>query len=349
VSWLGAESVAPGILRVEKRFKPDGPRGRASPSGCLTSLPDLMTESAGHPSGWLFLDTETSGLAGGTGTWAFLCGLLRFEDEGVLVRQYLLTRLDAERPYLEAIGDELETARLLVTYNGKSFDGPLLTTRLRLAGISFDPANMRHLDLLHLVRRAFSSKWPDCRLGTAEQRLLGYTRQGDLPGAEAPSAWLAWLRRGEIAPLAEVLGHNCRDLLSLPALAGALAHALRYPDKAGADIAAVARHWVTRGQESMAFSILDKGRGGLNEAGFLDLARLHRRRREWAQAHGIWRFLAEHGSPIGTEALTKFLEHKERDYAAALEWVNRLPAGPDRERRGRRLEGKLRKLASSRS
>lgn len=97
----------------------------------------------------------------------------------------------------------------------------------------------------------------------------------------------------------------------------------------------------------MAFSILDKGRGGLNEAGLLDLARLHRRRSEWAQAYGIWRSLAEHGNPMGTEALTKYLEHKERDYAKALEWVNRLPAAPDREHRRRRIEGKLRRLASS--
>jgi hypothetical protein len=301
-----------------------------------------MAEPAGDPSGWLFLDTETSGLAGGTGTWAFLCGLLRFEDQGLLLRQYLLVRLDAERPYLEAIGDELETARLLVTYNGKSFDGPLLSTRLRLAGLSFDLASMRHLDMLHPVRRAFARPWPDCRLATVEERLLGLRRQGDLPGADAPRAWRAWLRHGEIASLAEVLSHNRQDLLSLPALAGALAHTLRRPWELGADVRAVAGHWLALGQEALALTILAQGQAALDETGLLDLARLHRRRSEWSKAHGIWKSLAERGHPGGAEALTKYLEHRERDYAQALAWVDRLPAGPDRDHRKRRLEDKLR-------
>lgn len=342
VDRLGAERLAPGVLRVEQRFKLDGSHGRVSPSGCLTSLPDLMAEPAGDPSGWLFLDTETSGLAGGTGTWAFLCGLLRFEDQGLLLRQYLLVRLDAERPYLEAIGDELETARLLVTYNGKSFDGPLLSTRLRLAGLSFDLASMRHLDMLHPVRRAFARPWPDCRLATVEERLLGLRRQGDLPGADAPRAWRAWLRHGEIASLAEVLSHNRQDLLSLPALAGALAHTLRRPWELGADVRAVAGHWLALGQEALALTILAQGQAALDETGLLDLARLHRRRSEWSKAHGIWKSLAERGHPGGAEALTKYLEHRERDYAQALAWVDRLPAGPDRDHRKRRLEDKLR-------
>jgi uncharacterized protein len=345
VDRLGAERLAPGVLRVEQRFNLDVPHGGAKPRDCRVSLPDLMAEPVGHPSGWLFLDTETSGLAGGTGTWAFLCGLLRFEGQGLLLRQYLLARLDAERPYLEAIGDELKTASLLVTYNGKSFDGPLLTTRLRLAGLSFDVANMRHLDLLHLVRRAFAPAWPDCRLVTVEERLLGLRRQGDLPGSDAPRAWLAWLRHGQASSLAEVLSHNRQDLLSLPALADVLAHTLRCPRELGADVRSVAGYWLARGQEAFALAILAQGREALNETGLLDLARLHRRCREWSQAHRIWRSLAERGHPGGTEALTKYLEHRERDYAQALLWVDRLPAGPDREHRRQRLEDKLRARA----
>ena len=343
---LGAERLAPGLLRVERRFNFDVRHGVARSRDCRVSLPDLMSKPAGHPSGWLFLDTETSGLAGGTGTWAFLCGLLRFDDRGLLSRQYLLARLDAERPYLEAIGDELKTASLLVTYNGKSFDGPLLTTRLRLAGLALDLVNMRHLDLLHLVRRAFARVWSDCRLATVEERLLGLRRQGDLPGADAPRAWLDWLRHGQAASLAEVLSHNRQDLLSLPALAGVLAHTLRRPWALGADVRSVAGYWLDRGQEALALAILAQGREALNETGLLDLARLHRRRSEWSQAHRIWRSLAERDHPGGTEALTKYLEHRERDYAQALLWVDRLPAGPDRERRRQRLEDKLRARAA---
>lgn len=339
---LGAERLAPGVLRVERRFGHGRPRGRAWSGDCRNSLPELVGEAVDTPGKWLFLDTETSGLAGGTGTWAFLCGLLQIEDQGVLLRQYLLTRLDAECAYLEAIGAELHKAGLLVTYNGKSFDGPLLSTRYRLAGLPEDIGGKSHLDLLHPVRCAFARVWPDCRLATVEQRLLGFAREGDLPGAEAPRAWLAWLRHGEIEALRNVLSHNRQDLLSLPTLAIALAHCLRNPSLAQADARGVARYWMARGEETTAFSILAQDRDALDEDALFELARLYRRRREWGQAHGIWRALAQRGHAGGTEALAKYLEHRKRDYFQALAWVDRLPAGPDREHRRQRVERKLR-------
>lgn len=342
VDVLGAERLAPGVLRVERRFGRDRLRGPAWPGDCRQSLPKLVGEGVGSPGNWLFLDTETSGLAGGTGTWAFLCGLLRIEDQGLLLRQYLLTRLDAECAYLEAIGAELHEAELLVTYNGKSFDGPLLSTRFRLAGLPEDIGGKVHLDLLRPVRCAFARVWPDCRLATVEQRLLGIARQGDLPGAEAPRAWLAWLRHGEIRALSEVLGHNRRDLFSLPTLAAAMARCLCDPASVGADVRGVARYWLARGQEAAALSILAQDPHALDADGLFDLARLYRRRREWAQAYPIWRSLAARGHARGTEALAKYLEHREGDYVQALEWVDRLPVGPDRAHRRRRIERKLR-------
>lgn len=340
VDVLGAERLAPGVLRVERRFGRDWLRGPAWPGDYRQSLPNLVGEGVGSPGNWLFLDTETSGLAGGTGTWAFLCGLLRIEEQGLLLRQYLLTRLDAEFAYLEAIGAELRGAELLVTYNGKSFDGPLLSTRFRLAGLPDGIGDKGHLDLLHPVRCAFARVWPDCRLATVEQRLLDVARQGDLPGAEAPGAWLAWLRHGEIRALSEVLSHNRRDLLSLPTLAAAMTRCLCNPASLGADVRGVARYWLARGQEATALSLLAQDRHALDADGLFDLARLYRRRREWAQAHPIWRSLAARGHARGIEALAKYLEHRERDYVQALEWVDRLPAGSDREYRRRRIERK---------
>jgi hypothetical protein len=305
-------------------------------------VPELLDRPAGQPGSWLFLDTETSGLSGGTGTWAFLCGLLRVEQAELVLHQYLLARLDAEPAYLQAIGAELDAASLLVTYNGRSFDGPLLRTRFRLTGSRTTLGSAQHLDLLHLVRRAFARRWPDCRLTSAEERLLGYARRGDLPGSEAPAAWLAWLRRGETAPLLGVLDHNGQDLLSLPALASALAAVLRDPAAAGADVGAVARSWLSRGDEDMGFSVLSQRREGLDEAALMELARLHRRRGEWKEACLIWRRLASRGCSSAVEALVKYLEHRERDYGQALEWTDRLPSGLEKERRNQRLERKLR-------
>jgi uncharacterized protein YprB with RNaseH-like and TPR domain len=342
---LGAERLAPGVLRVRRHIEPDSRHGRTRLGDCLSALPDLLDGPAGHPNGWLFLDTESSGLGSGTGTWAFLCGLLRFESQSPSLCQYLLTRLDAESPYLEAIASELDTACLLVTYNGKSFDGPLLATRLRLAGLATTLDHKPHLDLLHPVRRAFGRVWPDCRLTTAEKRLLGFAREGDLPGAEAPAAWLAWLRRGEVPGLAAVLRHNRWDLLSLPALARPLSQSLFEPAATGADIQSVARLHLSRGDADLALALLLANRDRLMPSALLDLARLQRRRGDWAAAGAIWESLAEKGHPEAIEAQAKYLEHRARDYIHALEWVERLPPSPDRERRRRRLHDKVQACA----
>lgn len=337
---LGAERIFPGVLRLERRRPLIEPHGRAALTACAEALPALAGSTAGCPDGWRFIDTETSGLAGGTGTWAFLFGVARIKGGDLVLRQYLLTRLDAEAAYLEAVSPEL-AATLLVTYNGKCFDAPLLATRLRLAGMAWRADGQPHLDLLGPVRRAFGRVWPDCRLVTAEKRLLGFRRGEDVPGSEAPAAWLAWLRQGETGRLSGVLEHNRRDLVSLPALVPALAGVFEDPAAAGADVRAVAAHHAGRGDPVRARRILEAHRDRLCSAGLAELARLHRAAGDWAAALGVWRALAGQGDPVGLEALAKHLEHQERDYAGALAIATRLPAGPERDRRCRRLEKKL--------
>jgi hypothetical protein len=300
-----------------------------------------MDAPPGPTDGWLFLDTETSGLAGGTGTWAFLTGLARIRGQSLLLRQYLLTRLDAEPDYLAAVAPELDQAELLVSFNGKSFDGPLLATRLRLADVAAGLGGKPHLDLLHPLRLAFGRIWPDCRLATAEQRLLGHRRSGDMPGSQAPAAWLAWIRHGEKAPLAGVLEHNRADLLSLPALVAALGRAFRDPGAVGADAHAVARYHLRRGKSALALSMLLENRRRLDARGLLELARVQSRHGDWEAAVATWRQLAERGEPAATETLAKHLEHRAGDLAGALSLARRLPPGPERERRCRRLEARL--------
>jgi hypothetical protein len=337
---LDARTLAPGVLRVERRYPLTRRHGRIVLGACVPELPSLARD-CGPPSGWLFLDTETSGLAGGTGTWAFLCGLARIEGDDLLVRQYLLARLDAEPAYLDAVGGEIRSAGLLVTYNGKTFDVPLLATRFRLAGMRSPLGPMAHLDLLGLVRRAFAPVWPDCRLATAEARLLGVGREGDLPGSEAPSAWLSWLRQGQVDALAGVLEHNRRDLLSLPALVPALAQSLRDPAATGADIGSVAAHHLRVGDRERAFGLLSANRGRLCARGLLDLAGLCRRRGAWDEALAIWEMLAQRDEPRAVEALAKHLEHRAGDLHRALQLAARLPRGAAREHRLRRLQRRV--------
>ena len=357
---LGAVCLAPGVLRLERRLSSGRGHGRVPPTE-LTALGDLpwgeavpvadrLDAGAGpdgghgleaHATGdWLCLDTETSGLAGGTGTWAFLTGLLSADGRDWLLRQYLLTRLDAEPVFLDLLAAELTRPATLLTYNGRAFDAPLLATRFRLANRTDPLAGLPHLDLLGPTRRAFARRWPDCRLVTAESRLLGFQRSGDLPGAAAPAAWLGWLRRGETAPLAAVLRHNRDDLLSLAGLLPALAGVYRDPAAHGADCRTVAAAWQRR-DPARALRILAANRQDLDAAGLHDLARLYRRAGEWVQASGIWEALAARGDATARAALARYCEHHRGDLTRALALAESLPPGPERERRQTRLRVKL--------
>ncbi len=169
----------------------------------------------------LHFDTETTGLAGGTGTRAFMIGAADWVDARLRLRQLTITSMAAESAMLRTFAGWLHAHSVLVSYNGKSYDAPLLATRYRLARLPNPLTGLRHLDLLHPVRRHWKGMWANCRLATAERRLLGVVREDDLPGAEAPAAWLHYLRGGSAANLRRVLQHNAQDLKSL---AGILAY-----------------------------------------------------------------------------------------------------------------------------
>ncbi len=342
---LDGSWVAPGVLLVERRIPLSQRHGTVRLEAGLAALGDLAVRvlgRAGDPSRWCLLDTETSGLAGGTGTWVFACGLGRPQGDELVLRQYLLARLDSEPAFLAALTAALEGCHLLVSYNGKSFDLPLLATRFRLGGLSPSLGEGPHLDLLHPLRRAFAKVWPDCRLATAENRLLELRRQGDLPGAEAPQAWLDWLRRGETAGLAGVLEHNRLDLLSLAALPAPLVLTLADPARTGADPLAVAGWHRDRGDPDQARAILEANRAALPApAGLLELARYRLRSGDWSGARDLLEPLAEVGNPEALTALAKLCEHGLGDLSQALALARRLPPGQERERRCRRLEARL--------
>jgi uncharacterized protein YprB with RNaseH-like and TPR domain len=178
----------------------------------------------------LHFDTETTGLAGGTGTRAFMIGAADWLDGRFRIRQLTLTTMAAETAMLHTFAEWLSGDTVLVSYNGKCYDAPLLATRYRLARLPNPLAGLAHLDLLHPVRRHWKRQWPNCRLATAERQLLGVVREDDLPGAEAPAAWLTYLRGGSARNLRRVAAHNAQDLKSL---AGVLLHMARCPATPG--------------------------------------------------------------------------------------------------------------------
>ena len=228
---LGGAVVGPGLLVVERSFPLPFAHGatRIADAAILTEgvRLSLDADTAIDPEDLLFLDTETSGLAGGTGTAAFVLGIATVRDDVLAVRQLLMTGFAGERALLEALGHALGTHDCLVTFNGKSFDLPLLRARTRLAGLDWPEGGQRHLDLLHVTRRRLREGWADCRLRTAEEHALGFARTDDFPGSEVPAAWQRWLQRGDAGPLPRILDHNREDLLSLAGLLAVLAQPTR--------------------------------------------------------------------------------------------------------------------------
>lgn len=337
---LGGVAVAPGLVQVERRVPLDGRHGK-QPLAALRGAVELPDAPTAAPHGWLFLDTETSGLSGGTGTVAFLLGLARVEEQELVVRQFLLTAFAGEPALFEAAKSWFDEAEAFVSFNGKAFDLPLLATRARLNGrdVALDKP---HLDLLHATRRAFASRWDDCRLATAERRLIRFEREHDLPGALVPEVWFAFVQRGETERIPAVLEHNHWDLVSLAALLPILHAVHQEPGAWESDILAVARGFLHSGDEPRAHRLLAEHEAMLTPDGLRELAWLHRRRGDWPQACALWLRLAAAGCVESIERLAKYHEHVAGDYATALEYANRL--GEAHQRRRARL---LRRLAGS--
>ena len=216
---LPGEEIAPGLRLIEATLPCD-----PVPQQLCGAFD--RREAMIPTSDVLFFDTETTGLAGGTGTRAFMIGSAQWRSDGLHVRQWLMTTLSAERDLLVAFADTLHADIMLASYNGKSYDAPLLATRFRLARLRNPLAGLAHIDLLYPTRRRYRGRWENCRLATIERQVLGVVREDDLPGSEAPAAWLGYLRGGSARNLRRVADHNCQDLKSL---AGLLPH-LAEPD-----------------------------------------------------------------------------------------------------------------------
>lgn len=348
---LGGERICEGVIAIREQFPGDAAHGAFPLLNPLPQhAPSLCTgATAPRPRVCVFMDTETTGLAGGTGTLVFLLGMARFSQGRLQLLQLLITGFQGERAMLEEARTFLHRADALVTFNGRSFDSPLLAARYRLSGLCDPFAELQHVDLLHPTRRAFKHRWPDCRLQTVERRLLGVERVDDLPGWQAPQAWFDWVRHGRHEALSGVCAHNRLDLLSLAVLPAALQRSHDDPLASGANVLAWAKHQARNdaggGSERTSFAYLQRHRAGLDVGGCLELARLARRRGDWALAVEVWETLAEDGECAAIEHLAKYFEHQQRDYARALEATARLlsvaPCEPRYIRRDARLRARL--------
>ncbi|HEX7103715.1 MAG TPA: ribonuclease H-like domain-containing protein [Nitrolancea sp.] len=183
------------------------------------------------PTDLLFLDTETTGLAGGTGTNAFLIGVGYFDGGTFTLQQFFMRSPAEERSMLEELRFLFSSFPVLVTFNGKSFDWPLLDTRYLMHGYRLD-FNFTHLDLLHPARRIWKHRLPSCSLTSLEQEIYGIERVGDVPGYLIPQLYFDYLRDGDARRLRSVFSHNRADIVTLARLLETLLQVETEPDTA---------------------------------------------------------------------------------------------------------------------
>jgi uncharacterized protein len=344
-----------GPLHVRaQRLSPAHRTGRIPVAGARDASSELLALLAldpglarCDPARALFLDTETTGLAGGAGTVAFLVGLAWW-DEGTLILEQLLVRaLGEEAPMLERLADRVRQASMLVTFNGKSFDMPLLRTRFVMARL-VAPPEPPHLDLLHVARRVHGKRMKQgCRLVAIERDVLGFERNDDVESSDVSACYLYFLRTGEAGPLLAVVEHNAWDVVamaSLVALYGEPLHAALAPG----DLVGVARTLCRAGA-------LDRAHVAAQAAVEQDGApESLRARADVAKARGDrGRALADFES-LATAVddasvrleLAKLYEHWVKEPSRALEWVARgTGESPERtQKRSDRLARKAERL-----
>ncbi|WP_248842800.1 ribonuclease H-like domain-containing protein [Lysobacter antibioticus] len=211
------QEISPGLYFSEIHLRLPVPQ--AALSLAFAKRPD----DALDPRRLMFFDTETTGLAGGTGTRAFMIGAADWHrdavhGDGLRIRQLTIATLAAEPAMLRAFAQWLGPDTVLSSYNGRCYDAPLLNTRYRLARIANPLAGLDHVDLLFPTRRLYRGVWENCKLATIERELLRIVREDDLPGSQAPAAWLHYLRGGSSALLRRVAAHNHQDVVTLAQL-----------------------------------------------------------------------------------------------------------------------------------
>ena len=342
--------------RLYERHRRHGSVGIADLIDLPENLLDALSEGAipqSHPKRWAFLDTETTGLAGGTGTYAFLIGVGSIDEAGFRVRQFFMRDYGEEASQLSSLAAYLERFDVLVTYNGKAYDQPLLETRYRMVRSRPPFARMEHLDLLFGARRLWKLRLDSCRLVDLENRVLGVERQGDLPGEMIPYYYFEYLRMRQAFRLVPIFHHNAMDILSLACLTAIVPAAFGSPDSTrfrhGADLVGLARWLLAAGRNEEALGLYRRSvELGLPDAllfpTMAEIGAIEKRLGNHAAALEVFSDLAASPNPCRAHAfeeLAKYYEHRERNYDLAIEMTRSardLKDTPELERREERLK-----------
>lgn len=303
----------------------------SQPIATLCRWANAEAHSQEDISDFIFLDTETSGLAGGTGTYAFEVGLGRFTEDGFRLAQFFMRHPGEEPALLAGLSKFMDGMKAVVTYNGKSFDIPLLNTRYTLHGLTSPFTGVDHFDLLPLARRLWRIRLENRTLGNVENQILGVQRSDEeVPGYLIPEMYFQYLRSQDARPLAGIFYHNAIDILSLAGLFSHMAFLLHSPDSKriqhGEDVVALARFFESMNDNDQAESLYQKAiNADLPEALYLDtLERFSlflKRKGDWESAIGLWKIAADNHALYAFEELAKYYEHHTADIQAAYNWT----------------------------
>ena len=285
-------------------------------------IPEAPDEIA-DPKQWLFLDTETTGLAGSSGTYAFLVGVAWWEGGGLEIEQFFLREYSEERALLFALRERIAERPVLVTFNGKSFDWPLLETRYRMCRKISVPTPRAHLDFLHPARNLWRLRLGSVRLSELERHVLGWDRGTDLLSGLIPQIYFDYLRGGPPERLVPVLNHNQMDLRGLAALSSRILSLLGDAENLGQDgleLFGVSRICEKRGENGRARKLYEQSIATIlpvetDAVARRSLARLAKREGDFAVACELWKRAAgnsRHGYQA-YEQLAIYFEHEARD------------------------------------
>jgi uncharacterized protein YprB with RNaseH-like and TPR domain len=334
----------------------------------LAALPEDLLEplsagavSSAAPARWAFLDTETTGLAGGTGTYAFLIGVGSIDDTGFRLRQFFMRDYGEEPSLLYRLSEYLSQFDVLITYNGKAYDQPLLETRFRMVRARHPFDRLPHLDLLFGARRLWKLRLESCRLMDLENQILGVEREGDLPGEMIPYYYFEFLRTKQAFRLVPIFHHNALDILSLACLTAIVPFAFRRPEEAplrhGADMIGLGRWLKQAGRDDEALAVFRRAVDlGLPDALLFrtmwDIAAMEKRAGRTEAALGLITDLAASRNPYRAKALEEMAKHyerREKNYAMALEMTSAALALGATDQLRKRAERLRKKLESSKT
>lgn len=278
----------------------------------------------------LFFDLETTGLSGGTGTYPFLLGFGFFEEMSFRIVQYFLPDFGREYFVFKELQPLMEQRRTLVSYNGKSYDLPLLKSRAIMNRLDIDFDRMNHLDLLHIARRVWKDSQERCDLNSVEELQLGLSRPSDIPGWQIPQAYLNFLNTGIIHEMIAAIEHNVQDIYSLAKLLLHLSEVERQPETLE-DSAALLR-LAYLAYEIDDYDYFTKIENALvrtdahRSAAFKFLkSKFLKRRKDWQNAAKLWQELIEERTYrfFALEELAKYAEHYEKNYRQALHYCEK--------------------------